>query len=138
MAHRSFFLSVLAALVLPLAAGQPAAAFEALENLPPDDLDLDGMMVLAEVYLTSPAPEAHARAATILQRLLALSESRGATGTLALAWVGKATALHFYLYPVVGIGTTVLVGMGLSMIRPQRELQSGLTWWDLPPREEEG
>ena len=60
------------------------------------------------------------------------------SGTLALAWVGRATALHFYLYPVVGIGTTVLVGMGLSMIRPQRELQSGLTWWDLPPREEEG
>ena len=58
-------------------------------------------------------------------------------GTLALAWVGKATSLHFYLYPVVGIGTTVLVGAALSLLRPQRELPAGLTWWDLPPREEE-
>lgn len=57
-------------------------------------------------------------------------------GTLALAWVGRTTSLHFYLYPVVGIGVTLLVGLLLSLVRPQGKLAPGLTWWDLPPREE--
>lgn len=59
------------------------------------------------------------------------------SGTLALAWVGRTTSLHFYLYPVVGIGVTLVIGLLLSIVRPQATLASGLTWWDLPPREEE-
>ena len=56
-------------------------------------------------------------------------------GTASLAWVSHASVLHFYLYPAVGIGVTLAVGWGLSLLWPQRDLAPGLTWWDRPPRE---
>lgn len=54
------------------------------------------------------------------------------TGTAALWWIGHAGLIHFYLYPVVGIGTTVIVGAALSMAAPHRGALAGLTWWDRP------
>ena len=54
-----------------------------------------------------------------------------AASIAALAGVTFRSDLHFYLYPVVGIGVAVGVGMLASLCLPGPRATRGLTWRDL-------